>query len=265
MRRMIFAAVLSVLAAPAAAQGLMFESPILSPQTYIPVLNHYLARLPDIRATMKACFAEHVADTEPEEWEKARAAITATLWAANFPADVAQSPERLMHPDAKGVAGACDQVGLSHDAQSAAIDGWVRFVGFSFRPLGIKIIENPPTAESLAEVETILAEETALTARLVACASVTAPGSLTFAATDWSERLVRALAKLADAGYPRPALVALAEAGNPDAFLVAANTDETLASCRNDPAWYDRLARFNLAGLTRRIDDLLERTGAVVQ
>ena len=60
MRRLILAVALSLLAAPAGAQGILSDTRMFSPDTYIPFLNYYLPRLPDIRATMLACFASGV-------------------------------------------------------------------------------------------------------------------------------------------------------------------------------------------------------------
>jgi hypothetical protein len=265
MRRLILALALSCLAAPAAAQGILSDTRTFAPDTYIPFLNHFLPRLADIRATMLACKPTDIRATEAEEWDKAKAVITATLWAANFPPDVAQSPEWLMHPDATGVASACDQVGMIDAAHMAASAGWVKFVGFTFNAIGVEMIETPPTAENLAEVEALIAEETALTAQLIACTSVTAPHLLIMAAVDWNERLADAIGKLARLGYPRPALGALAEAGDPKAFLDIKDWDATLASCSKDIAWYERIASFNTGSLSFRLDEFLARTGAVAQ
>ena len=265
MRRLILALGLFLFAAPAGAQGVLSDTRSFAPQTYIPFLNYYLSHLPDIRATMLACVAGDVSASEPEEWEKAKAVITATLWAATFPPEVAESPKWLMHPDTKGVASACDQVGMIDAAHQAASAGWVAFVGYTFKAIGLEMIENPPTAAHLAEVEALIAEETALTKRLIACASVTAPGLLLVAVVDWKERLAAALSKLAKLGYPWPALEVLAEAGDPETFLEMKDWDATLASCSKDVAWYERVATFNMGSLSWRLDEFLERTGAVVQ
>jgi hypothetical protein len=267
MHRLIVipALALSLLAAPASAQGVLSDTRVFAPDAYIPFLNYYLPRLPDIRATMLACFASDVSDNEPEEWEQAKAVITATLWAADFPAYIALSPDVLMHPDIAGTASGCDQVGMIDAAQSAAGAGWVEFVGYSLKAIGLEMIATPPTAENLAEVQALIAEETALTARLIACASVTAPNLLIMAAVDWNERLADALSKLARLGYPRPALLALAEAGDPKTFLDVKDWDATVASCTKDAAWYERVAMFNTGSLSWRLDEFLERTGALVQ
>jgi hypothetical protein len=260
MRRLIFATLLALCATPADAQG----RPSLSPETYIPLLNVYLARLPDIRATMEVCYPEMIAATEPEEWEKAKASITATLWAANFPPEVSGSPEWLMHPDATGTASECKSP-MGADAQGAAYTGWVKFVGFALKSMGLEVITNPPTAESIAEVETILAEETALSARLIGCAAVAAPSVLIPMAADWNDRLLRALVQLAGAGYPRPRLVELADAGNPDLFIKPDDPEALLADCNQNLDWYERYSLFHTAGLTTRINDLLVRTGVIEQ
>jgi hypothetical protein len=257
MRPVIFATVFALCAAPAMAQG----SPSLAPETYTQVLNVFLSSLPNIRATMQACNAAEIAKTEPEEWEKAKAAITATLWAANFPPEVAQSPEWLMHPDVAGTAGACNASPISADATFAANTGWLQYLSYQFQQIGIPFISNPPTAESFAEVETILTEETAVSGRLIGCAAVAAPGLLIPAATDWNQRLLGALVKLAAAGYPRPRLVELADAGNPDLFIKPDDWDAALASCTEDMDWYERWSMYDVGALTRRIDDLLTRTG----
>jgi hypothetical protein len=258
MRRLIVATMLVLCGAPAAqAQG----TPTLAADTYIPVLNVYLARLPDIRATMKACIPDQVAASEPEEWEKARAAITATLWAANFPPEVAQSPEWLMHPDAVGVASECGETPMLGDALTAANNGWLSLVGYSFAQIGLPLITNPPTAESLAEVGTIFAEETALSAELIGCAAVSAPGILVITAVDWNGRVLEAAVRLAGAGYPRPRLVELAEAANPDLFILHEDPEAARKACDEDFDWYERYSLFQTSGLSIRINDLLERTG----
>lgn len=265
MRRLIMALAMSLFAAPAGAQGLLSDTRTFTPDTYIPFLNYYLPRLPDIRATMIACNAGDVAADEAEQWEKVKAVITATFWAADFPPYMALSPDVLMNPDIEGTASACDQVGMIDAAYSAATMGWVAFVGYTFKAIGLEVIETPPAAENLAEVKALIAEETALTAQLITCASVVAPHLLVTSAVDWNERLAGALAKLARLGYPRMDLLALAEAGDPKAFLDIKDWDATLASCTKDTAWYDRVATFNTGSLSWRLDEFLERTGAVAQ
>ena len=262
MRRLILATLLALCTVPAEAQS---GRPSLSPETYIPLFNVYLARLPDIRATMKACYPDLVSATEPEEWEKAKATITATLWAANFPPEVAQSPEGLMRADVVGTASDCGQSPIGYDAQEAAYSGWVKFVSRPLKSMGLEVITNPPTTESIAEVETILAEETALSARLIECAAVAAPSILIPVAADWNDRLLGALVRLAGAGYPRPRLVELADAASPDLFIKPDDPEAVLADCNANLDWYERYAAFHLAGLTNRINDLLERTGVITQ